>query len=261
MTDIVEASMLVKIFIYLLLFLISGFLSAEHIPAADNRTEYMNRFAVIAHYGNWNPYFELHGRYDNFNSIPDENSITIGSYYRTHKNLKLGLFYRLQSGIQHDDDWKFLDPGWEWKDSSLRMENLIILDATPRISFELFNFKNTTASLKTRYFVNFYNNHQILLLRPGLTYFYMKDRSPLWNFSLNYNLYNAVNFSDELVYEYGPYASFIYHFNRLLKFETSFKHSTKKWTTGSDSNSLGDSYSVNERKIILGLGIIFTPSF
>ncbi|MCK5673670.1 MAG: hypothetical protein KAH95_09845 [Spirochaetales bacterium] len=232
---------------------------ADHIPESSKLgIQYQSRLSVIGDLNNWNPYLEVLGNLDS-NLQPSYYSLLTGSYYRVHRNVKIGVFYLLQGGARHDDDWVALNPGWEWNETINRIENNLILDLTPRFIVPYVFNNNAISSLKIRYQYNFFNNHQTLLLKPGLSYFYMIDRKPVWNTSIAYSFYIPLNFSETYLYEHGPYFNFIYHVNKLIKLEARTNLHFKTWTTGEDSLALGDSYSVNENGLSIGLGIIFTP--
>jgi hypothetical protein len=247
------------VLIITLLLSVAFSISSEHIPETGNMgIQYQGRFTVIGDLENWNPYLELLGNLDN-KIEPSYYHILTGSYYRLHKNLKIGAFYLLQGGVRHDNDWIALNPGWEWNDSINRIENNLVFDVTPRFIIPYILHRNAVSSLKVRYQYNFFNKHQTLLLKPGFSYFYMQDRKPVWNTSLAYSFYIPLNFSETYLYEHGPYLNFIYHINKLIKFEARTNLHFKTWTTGADSLALGDSYSVSENNISIGLGIIITP--
>jgi len=97
-----------------------------------------------------------------------------------------------------------------------------------------------------------------LMAKPGINYFYLKDREPIWNAGLYYSIYFPLNFGKTLVYEHGPYFSFLYHLNRVIKFEFRASYLDWIWTQGKDSIALDDSYTVHEKTMTLGLGILIT---
>lgn len=253
--------MVIKKIVFICAFLFGAILSisSEHIPGSTNSgIQYQSRIAVIGNLENWNPYLELSGNLDS-KIEPSYYHILTGSYYRLHKNLKIGAFYLLQGGSRHDDDWTALNPGWEWRNSINRIENNLMLDITPRFIIPYILNRKTVSFLKIRYKYNFYNNQQTILFKPGINYFNMRDRKPVWNAGLSYSFYIPLNFSEVFLYEHGPYINIIYHINELLKLEARSSIQFKTWTTGADSLALGDSYSVTENKLIVGLGIIITP--
>jgi hypothetical protein len=247
------------ILILIIIFTYTQTLSADHIPEVSSFiNQYQGRFSIIRSINHWNPYLEVLGNI-NTNFSPSYYHFLTGSYYRVHKNLKIGAFYKLQGGVTHDDDWLFLNPGWEWDDSINRVEHNLILDLSPRFIIPKILNKKAVASLKIRYQYNFFNEHQTLLFKPGVSFFYMFDRKPVWNASLAYSMYFPLNFSEAFIYEHGPYLNFIYHMSDLIKVETRASFHIKTWTSGKDSIALGDSYNVNEKGLNIGIGIILTP--
>ena len=115
------------LFITALIFTVLS-VSAGQIPESGNLgIDYQGRLTVIADMKNSDPYLEVLGRFDSEASRMGYRHIMVGSYYRIHRNLKLGAFYLLQSGVLHDDDWLFLNPGWNWDDTKNRLENNLIL--------------------------------------------------------------------------------------------------------------------------------------
>jgi hypothetical protein len=186
------------------------------------------------------------------------NSFRVGSYLRLFKNLKAGLFYQRDQANRHDDDWLKEGDAWVWTDTSNRVENKLVFDLTPRILLDFIPGKKWVFELKTRYVFSDYQNHQTLKLRPGLTYFYMKDNKPFLNFFLQYEMYLPVNFSNQSIYEKWIYLGSLYHFNKNLKLgfylanrsvtweeSTSFK---VKWPTAN--------YTSTQKTNLLGLNII-----
>ena len=101
---------------------------AVHAPdTSDLGINIQGRFTVIADINNWNPYLEVLGRIDSNLTQINYRHILTGSYYRIQRNIKIGAFYLLQTGNRHDNDWTFLNPGWEWEDTANRFEHNIIL--------------------------------------------------------------------------------------------------------------------------------------
>ncbi len=233
---------------------------AEHIPVMDPFTaHYESRFTIIGNRMGFNPYAEINIRFASNDINPEYMHILLGSYYRIHKNIKIGGFYKLQTGARHDDDWVDLNPGWEWADSLKRFESLLIFDITPRFKIPVVLMNNSIASVKMRYQYNFFNNQQTVLVKPGLSYFNIKNRAPVWNGTLAYSVYIPLNFSEAFIYEHGPYVNFIYHLNSSVKFEIRANLYNRTWTSGADSIALGDSYRVTEKGLQAGIGVIITP--
>jgi hypothetical protein len=107
-----------------------------------------------------------------------------------------------------------------------------------------------------RYFYNFFNNEQILLFRPGITYVLMADREPVVNFTLNYSLYFALNFGNAPVYSHGPYFTALGHLNEWFKLEGKVQYQMKTYKKYD-----GGSWTLHSNHLAVGLGLIFTPDF
>ena len=216
------------------------------------------RVALMANAGRFNPYMEMKGKFHGQEMGFRYSSISAGSYFKIAPWLKLGAFYRLQSGARHLDDWRFTagppDKHW-WIDTKSRFEHMVYFDATPRFRLQWMPGKNWVAPIKIRYFYNFTEDLHSLLIRPGLTYVIMPDREPVLNLSLNYNLYFALNSGEIPLYSHGPYLSVLGHVNDWLKLEgrASYKYSIY--------SKNGGSWILNSSKFTVGLGVIFTPDF
>jgi len=187
--------------VLLVVLIFSGFsVFANHIPVFDNPgLNYQLRSVLMVDYGRLDPYMEFKLGVDGEKGEIDSLDLMAGAYYRIHNNLKLGAFYQVETGAVHDDDWIFLNPGWIWQDTSDRIEQSLILDATPRILLPGNLGKSTVASLKLRYVYNFFNGQQKIMAKPGINYFYLKDREPIWNAGLYYSIYFPLNFGTTLV--------------------------------------------------------------
>lgn len=84
------------IFIVTVLVLLAFSVYAGQVPVSgDLRVDYLGRFTVIADIKNWNPYLKVQGRYISDAAQIDYRHILTGSYYRIHKNIKIGAFYLL----------------------------------------------------------------------------------------------------------------------------------------------------------------------
>ena len=238
-------------------------LSANHIPQGSNAALGLeSRTSLLMDLGRLDPVVELEGRFEDPNLEFRYRGVTAGAYIRLLKNLKVGAFYRIQQGARHDDDW--IEPAvdvWEWVDSSDRTEQVLILDVSPRFLFDFLPGENWVFTVKNRYQYNTYNGQQSLLVRPGLTYFLMRSREPLFTFSVNYGFYIPLNFGDTFLYEHEPYLSVLYHLNRNVKLELTGAYKTVIWSTSDDSWANGDSYAVANRSFVAGFGVLFPVSF
>ena len=235
---------------------LSAALYAEHVPAArSGEVDYQLRLYASKDMGDFEPTAELLGRVEE--GEYRYTSATLGGYYRVLENLKLGAFYRLQFGARHDDDWLDTNPGWAWDDTRARPEQILILDASPRFLLDFLPGENWVLLIKNRYLFNTYNGDQTLLVRPGITYFHIRDREPVYNVGLQYGLYLPLNFSDVPIYEHDPYLNFVHHLNQRLKLELFAALRSRTWTTSHDvDTSVESEYEVTDRVVVVGAGVI-----
>src|SRR5512144_581966 len=95
--------------------------------------DFQGRTQLIASFGDFDVLAELLGRTEHVTADAGfAGSVTLGGYYRLFKNLKVGSFYRLQDGVHHDDDWGTPTGDWTWQDAGGRLENILMLDVSPR---------------------------------------------------------------------------------------------------------------------------------
>jgi hypothetical protein len=235
--------------------------SANHIPdASGGFIEFDSRTSLLLDLGRLDPLVQLEGSFQDENFEFGYRSLTAGAYIRMLRNLKVGAFYRVQQGARHDDDWIEPSAGvWEWVDSRNRTEQVLILDASPRFLLDFLPGQNWVFAIKNRYEYNTFNSEQSLLVRPGLTYFLLRSREPVLNFSLNYGLYFPLNFGETFIYEHGPYLSVLYHLNRNVKLELTTAFKTVIWSSSDDS--VPGTYSVPNRSLVVGFGVLFPVSF
>jgi hypothetical protein len=228
--------------------------SGDHIPPVpDNNVDYELDFRVFYKTGNFTPLLALKGRWEYEDNQFNYRSLTLGTYYRVSKHLKIGGFYRLQKGARHDDDWIFTDPGWAWQDTTDRTEHVLIADITPRFLMPFIPGRNWVFMFKTRYLYNTFNAHPTLKLRPGITYFLMPNRQPLFNFTFNYELYLALNYSSSLLYEQWPYLEVMYHLSPTVKLGVRAAYRITNWSTSQDVLDIGDTpFDVKYKAFVLG---------
>jgi hypothetical protein len=236
-----------------------GDLHAEHIPTPGRGAmEFQSRTALLMHLENANPVLELQGWFQGSPYQFRYRSVTAGGYYRIHRNLKVGAFYRWQQGARHDDDWIDLNPGWAWVDSRSRSEHLFIADVSPRFQLRFLPGENWVLMLKARYRYNSFNSQHALILRPGLTYYLLLNREPLLNFSINYGLYFPLNFGSTLIYEHSPYINVLYHVSPTVKLELNGTFRSVVWSSSQDAVDDAFSYEVTDRTFLVGLGVLFS---
>jgi hypothetical protein len=222
-------------------------------PVSGSNPDYELDLRVFLRHENWMPMAELKGRWEYGENQFYYRSLTLGTYYRVSNHVKVGGFYRRQAGARHDDDWVDLKPGWEWQDTRNRLENVLMLDVTPRFLLPFMPGRNWVFAFKTRYLFNTFNTHQTITLRPGLTYFLMPGREPLLNFTLNYELYLALNYSSTLLYEHWPYLDIMYHLSPTVKLSARVGYRVTTWSTSEDVAEVSDTpYEEKYRALVVG---------
>jgi len=207
----------------------------------------------------WDPMAELVGRFEGEDFDFGYRALTLGTYYRVHRNLKAGAFYRVQQGARHDEDWDVRYNGdLKREDTTGRTEQVLIADATPRFLLDFLPGEDWVLAVKNRYHFNTYNTNQSLLLRPQLTYFLIRDRRPVINVTGAYGVYLALNFSDQLVYEHAPYLDLIYHLTDETMLNAGVAWKTVHYAAGDNSGRWDDSdYSADQSSWLLTAGVIF----
>ena len=233
---------------------------AAHVPPApDGVFELGFRGAVQLDLGRIDPLIEVQGRFEDTDLEFRYHALTAGAYLRVHDNLKVGAFYRVQRGARHDDDWIAIGGGgWEWIDSRQRLEHLALVDVTPRLLLDFIPGRNWVGALKAHYHYNTFNNHHTLLVRPCLTYFWLRNREPVLNVSANYGLYLPLNFGETPLYEHTPYLTLLYHLHRQAKLELTAAYKAVTWSSSADALANGDTYQIPFRAWVFGAGI-FVP--
>jgi hypothetical protein len=192
--------------------------------------------------------------------------VTFGGYYRLVRNLKLGAFYRLQLGARHDEDWVESGSDWVWADTGQRLEHVFMLDAAPRFLLDFLPGRNWVFAVKNRYELTVYNHEgtgaalQSLLVRPGLTYFWMVDREPVINISLQYATYWSLNFGERPWYRHGPYLNVLYHLTPRLKADVGVGTQWVYWSESSDFDRVWPNNGYAQqvyRALTLDFGVIY----
>ena len=207
--------------------------------APKGLVELQGRTQVIANVGAVDLLLEGLGRTEFVDpTLQSFESLTLGGYYRLLKNLKIGAFYGLQAGAHHDDDWthQVVTSGiaWGWNNTSTRLEQLLMLDASPRFLLDFLPGRNWVFMLKGRYIYNRYQNEMSMLAEPSLTWFWIQDRVPILNVSVSYAAYFPLNFGATTIYESYPYLTVLWHATPELGIELSGAYKTIAWSTPQD---------------------------
>ena len=254
---------------------------AQHAPGdgapyVDPGVDLLGHARLFLDFGDLDTMFEYVGRYDADQRLYDNqssslyNSVTAGAYYRILPNLKAGLFYRMQLGARHDNDWVDSGTGWVWLDTSGRLEHVLIADLTPRFLLPFLPGASWVISAKTRYEVTIYNdegttvNLQSLFVRPGLTWFLIRDREPVLNVSAQYGIYVPVNFSENVWYQHGPYVNVLYHVIPGLSVDLGVSYQSVYWSESSQFDAAWPNNRYEQpiyRHWALDLGVIYQLDF
>ncbi len=236
--------------------------ATDSIPVAPSGVvDFQGRTQLVASIGGFDLMAELLGRTEYVTAQPGfYGSATIGAYYRVLRNLKIGAFYRLQDGAHHDDDW--VNPGgnWGWQDTSGRLENILMLDVSPRFLLDFLPGRNWVFMLKGRYEYNLFNNLQSIMARPELTWFWVQDRVPILNVSLSYEMYFPLNFGSTLLYQAWPYLTLLWHATPDVGLELGGAYKTTVWSTSADAVA-DPSYQVYFNNFAVTLGVIITLAY
>jgi hypothetical protein len=238
----------------------AGFLPAyaAHVPVLpDGSVELENSVSALFKIGKFTPSLGVEWRLVDEGFESPYRALTLGSYYRVSKNLKVGAFYRVQQGARHDDDWIVIGTGWGWRDTKDRTEQVLIADVTPRFLLGFLPGENWVFALKNRYLFNAFNDQHTLAVRPGLTYFLLKDRAPFINLTVYYDMYFPLNYGSTLIYAQWPSLDALLHLSTTLKADFSVSYKTVTWSTSDDVwQSAEPAYEVRAHALVFGLGIL-----
>jgi hypothetical protein len=226
------------------------------------RPEYEASARAIAKAGPLEPFADLTTRWQ-YEGLRPLRSLTLGAYGRAHKNLKLGVFHRVQYGARHDDDWMNMGNGqWGWRGTGNRPENVLILDATPRTLLPFLPGK-WTGSFKVRYEHNFFNGQRTLKLEPELAWFWLDGLSPKATVFLRHGTYMPLNFGQRgRFYERWNYLAGLWHFPDGISAGPSVALRDELWSTSADyrrASPGGESYRSLYRSLVYGLVLIVRP--
>jgi hypothetical protein len=235
---------------------------ADNVPVAPNGIlELEGHTALVVQTGSFDFMADVTGRLEDAELSFQYRALTLGGYYRPLKNLKIGAFYRLEAGVRHDDDW-VSNPTplpWSWQDATGRFENVFMLDASPRFLLDFLPGKSWVFMLKGRYIYNTFENQQSIMVRPELTYFWLVDRQPLFDFQAAYEAYFPLNFGSTFIYESYPWLGVHYHLTPEVMFELAESYKSTVWSSSQQWLAEGNSpYQVVYSRWLASFGVIWT---
>jgi hypothetical protein len=241
-----------------LLFLALGVQAAfaAPVPSAPRGrvAEYEAAARVIGRSGRLEPLVDLTERWQ-FDGLRPYRALTIGAYGRAHRNLKLGAFYRTQSGARHDDDWTNNGAGvWFWRPTTNRPESVMVLDATPRASLGA----RFVGSLKVRYEHNFFNGQRTLKLEPEVAWFWLDGLTPKATIFLRHGTYIPLNFGSRAYYERWWYLAGLWHPSDAVSVGPSVALRDVIWSTSDAyrAASGGGTYGVLHRSLVWAFTLV-----
>lgn len=179
----------------------------------------------------------------------------VGSYYRLHRNLKLGLFYWNEEGNRRDEDWKKIVDQWQWKQVNQTTEHSLVLDVTPMSETPI---TNLVFDWKNRFVHNLSNGRNLLRSRPGLTYLIFKDDKPMLSLFNQYEFYLPLDYGRKTVYERWIYLGGLYHFSKNILAGPYYSRRTRFWKSTDDfSKNFGNEYTNKFSSNFFGLTVDF----
>lgn len=220
-------------------------------PPRGRVAEYEASARLFGRAGPLEPFAELAERWQ-FEGREPFQALTLGSYGRAHRNLKLGVFYRAQKGARHDDDWVGDAAGvWGWRATGNRPENVVVLDASPRAALG----GGAVASIKVRYEHNFTNGQRAVRLEPELAWFWLDGLTPRATAFLRHGTYLPLNFGEGSFYERSWYLGGLWHATPAFAVGPTVALRDVVWSTSSQyrAASGGDSYRTLYRAVVWGL--------
>ncbi len=190
--------------------------------------------------------------------------LTLGSYYQPWDFLRFGAFYRRQWGVRHDSDWQFPSTQWEWIDVNSRGEDVLVLDATPRVLLPFLPGSDWVGELRVRYEFNTFGSLHTLLFRPGIKYFILEDGQPRWQFYGQFEAYVPLNYGRSFIYETWTYLGAMRFFAPWVQVGLYTSLRSRNWgsTAFYTANTApASTFLITEWSWMIGLNAIFQISF
>lgn len=230
--------------------------AADNIPSDESGTESFANLRLFQKIKKFNALIEL----SHAQLLDDLNptSIRVGGKYRLSKSFKLGLYLKRENSQRHVDDWTKNSGSWQWTDTSERSEHVSQLELLWRTQWG----RAKVFELRNMYEYNHFNQQQTFKLRPGLTYFVMKDGRPLMNIFTQLEAYFALNFSEKLIYEQWAYLGVLYHLHKKISLGPLVGHRSRVWTNSQDAKNRGvPEYESTFKSWFIGLNLVMRDLF
>ncbi len=182
-----------------------------------------------------------------------------GTNFKFHPNWKVGILAQVENGGRHDNDW--IDGGgdiWVWKDTMSRWETSFGVDLSPRFLLEFLPERNAVLQLRLRYLYNTFNSDQSLHVRPGLSWFIMEGRDPVFSAHLAWEGYFGLTFSRDEPYGQAYYLTLSQPLTGEWSLEYGAQYGWKSWDEP-DIYAVNDwgTYKVTQTNLEAKIGVVY----
>lgn len=230
--------------------------SFENTP---KREEQVSELSLIARIFKSFPSYKIMGEYESGHLYQnkDYRLIKTGAYFLNKNAQQWGAFISNVEGLRHDDDWILKNGKWRWRDTSSRNETIANLSYSKRFRASIFS--DIVYEIRSDFQYNFFNDQQVVILKPSVFYFFLKNGVPLWSLNFSPLGYFPLNFSNYSLYKYGIYSSFLYHYKKSIILGISHKYRIERWSESKDFRitNMGKSYIAKNIVNHLSLSLIF----
>ncbi len=221
--------------------------------------------------GDWQPYSELRYRYSNPAESPNNQygSFLAGGYWQKIPWLRLGAFYRLETGNQHDDDWhkeNDTSMNWEWVSALDRFESSAVADVTLRTATDFFPgafFKTGLLELKNRAHYNVYQEEVLWQIRPGFTWFWMRGGVPVMNFFVQYETWYVSSSHRNNLWEDWTYFGTLYFVSEQTQIGSTLSWRRTFWEPSEQFRERrpNDTYLIEQGSAVISILFIQSLDF
>lgn len=188
----------------------------------------------------------------------DSGELTLGGYDQFTNSLSAGIFYQRAWGLRHDDDWIDNNGIWQWQNSRWRGEDFAIGDLTLKFNADFLPGTNWIAELKSRYLIDFFNGERTIMLRPGLTYFWLRDDQLVANFFLQFEADLPQNYHSNSINERWLYVGALFRIFNNVDFGAFYALQWQQWSPSRKYlDKQGSPYSVSATDQVINALLIF----